>query len=537
VTVTAKDAVGNTATATFHVTVRLNSPINTALLVPGADAPGQGTPGGPPAGAKLTSFGVPAVDDEGTVAFLAKWTVTGPPLSRGSGLFTKTNCVAKIGGATGIAGVTFRTLADPVIGGGRVAFLATLAGVPVTRAGSVWSGPPAAVTLVAQAGDIAPDGAGAQPVGGAKFRIFKAAAVEGESVAIFAQLTGGTVPRNATAANDYGLWVKDAAHPLTLVLREGQVVAGRTIKTLATFAVGNGSPGQGRGWLTQTANGPRVLALVAFTGTDKAQAVVGVGFTGGVGVLAQNNPNSTLPDIATASFASFGFPTVNPVGKSAFLASLAVTPGGPATIANARGVFVDYGNSTYTKIARVTEPAQGTGTTFSLLKDPVLAEDNAIAFPASLKATTTVKGFATRTLWWKTNFGPLQLLAQGGPRPDGQPIPGLPIEAQWTSFPSLAIAADRGPLFSATLLVGKGGVNAATASGVWATDYAGVTRLLFRTGIPDAILAGKTLKSYSLLKTAVGSVGVTRSFNNVGQLVWLATFTDRTTALITTDVP
>ena len=50
-------------------------------------------------------------------------------------------------------------------------------------------------------------------------------------------------------------------------------------------------------------------------------------------------------------------------------------------------------------------------------------------------------------------------------------------------------------------------------------------------------MTGKTLKSFTLLKTAVGSVGVTRSFNNAGQLVWLATFTDRTTALITTDIP
>ncbi|HEV7402338.1 MAG TPA: cadherin-like beta sandwich domain-containing protein [Chthoniobacteraceae bacterium] len=536
VTLTATDDAGNSSTATVNVTVRLSSPLSTPLVLQGAAAPGHGTVGGPPDSAKLTSFGVPAIDDDGTVAFLGSWTAAGPPVTRGSGLFTQTGCVAKIGGPTGMTGVTFKTLADPVIAGGRIAFLSTLAGVPAARAGAVWSGPPAAVTLVAQAGDIAPNGAGVRPAGGATFKTFKAVAVEGESVAIFAQLAGGTGALKATAANDCGLWIKDATHPLTLVLREGQVVGNRTILTLTTFAVGNGSPGQGRGWLTQTANGPRVLALAFFTGTDKAQAVVGAGFEGGVGVLAQNNPAGTLPDIAGASFASYGMPTINADGKSAFLASLAVTPGGPATAANARGLFVDYGNPTYTKIARVTEPAGATGSTFSLLKDPVLAEDNGLAFPATLKTTTTVKGYAVTTLWWKTNFGPLQLLAQGGPRPAGQPIPGLPIDAQWTTFPSLAVG-DRGPIFSATLLAGKGGVTAATANGVWAVDYAGATRLLIRTGLPNAIVANKTLQSFTLLKTAVGSIGVTRSFNHAGQLVWLATFTDRTTALITTEVP
>jgi sugar lactone lactonase YvrE len=523
VIVTATDIAGNITTASFKVTVRLNHLIHTPLLVQGvARVPGHGTVAGPPEDGKLTSFGVPAIDDDGNVAFLAQWTAAGPPQSQGSGLFTPTTCVAQIGGAAGPFGVTFKTLGDPVIARGRIAFLATLAGVPAAKADSVWSGPPASVALVAQAGDTAPE----------------AVAVEGESVAIFAQLAGGTGAQKATAANDYGLWLKDATHPLRLVLREGQVVGTRTINTLTTFAVGAGSPGQGRGWLTQTGSfGPRVLALAFFTGTDKAQAVLGVGFGGGVGVLAQNKPGGPLPDIAGATFASFGLPAINPDGKSAFLASLAVTPGGPATVANARGLFVDYGNPTYTKIARVTETAPASGTTFSLLKDPVLAGDNAIAFPATLKATTTVKGFATTTLWWKTNYGSLQLLAQGGPRPAGKPIPGLPIAAQWTSFPSLAIAADRGPIFSATLLAGKGNVTAASANGVWATDYAGIVRLLFRTGIANAIVAGKTLKSFTLLKTAVGSVGVTRSFNNVGQLVWLATFTDGTTALITTDIP
>ena len=58
-------------------------------------------------------------------------------------------------------------------------------------------------------------------------------------------------------------------------------------------------------------------------------------------------------------------------GTSGFLGTL--TPGGTVTKANGRGIFVNFGNLTYTTIARVTDPAGATGATFSVLKDPALA--------------------------------------------------------------------------------------------------------------------------------------------------------------------
>jgi hypothetical protein len=105
---------------------------------------------------------------------------------------------------------------------------------------------------------------------------------------------------------------------------------------------------------------------------------------------------------------------------------------------------------------------------------------------------------------------------------------------QWKSFPSLAIAANRGPIFTATLVPGKGGVVKSTASGVWAVDFTGELRLLFQTG--DTI-DGKKLKSFTLLNAVRGSEGVTRSINDDAAVVWLATFIDKTTAVIRTEVP
>jgi mono/diheme cytochrome c family protein len=528
VEVKATDAAGNVATLSVPVMVRPLSAVSTGLFSKGDAAPGAGAPGGPPADAKLASFGVPATDDDGNVAFLAKWTsATG---GSGSGLFTSTECVATVrGGVPALAGATFKTLSDPVAGGGHVAFLATVAGVPSAKAAAVFSGSPGPPAVIAQAGTVAP-GSDALPLaGGPTFKSFKAVAVDGGSVAIQAQLTGGTGVGRVTPASDSGLWLKDATHGLTLVLRKGQTIGNRTITTLVAFAVGNGSPGQGRGWLTQPqAGGPKVLALAMLSGTDHKQAVLSADLTGGVSVLSETGPGGTGgPDVNGASFASYGVPAANHAGNSAFLGSL--KPGGAVKTSNARGIFVDYGDATYTSIARLTDLAGTTGASFIVLKDPVLADDDGVAFSATLKGGT-VKGLAATTIWWKPAGGALTLLAQGGARPGND----LPPAAQWKTFPLLAIAANRGPIFTATLVPGKGGVTAATASGVWATDFNDATRLLFRTG---DMIGGKTLKSFTLLNASVGSLGVTRSFNNDAEVVWLATFTDKTTAIIRTTVP
>lgn len=73
--------------------------------------------------------------------------------------------------------------------------------------------------------------------------------------------------------------------------------------------------------------------------------------------------------------------------------------------------------------------------------------------------------------------------------------------------------------------------------GVWATDFSGQPRLVFRTGVPDEIAPGKTLKRFVFLKASTGSTGSTRSFNSKGEIAWLATFTDGTEAIVTTVVP
>lgn len=517
VTLTATDAAGNQASRTFQILVRPLGGTSSVLLAQGAPVPGAGTAGGPPADAVIASFGSPAVDDTSSVVFLAKW--KSATAGGGSGLFREGAFVAKVGGAVpGLAGATFKTFADPVTDGGHAVCLVTLAGVPAAEAAAALSVTDGGATLLAQSGKIAPGS------DGAKFKSFKAAAASPAGAAFLASLVSGTGAPKATAADDTGLWAMDATHPLTLVLREGDVVGGKTLKTLVAFAGGGGSPGQGRGWLTTSTSGAtRVLALALFA--DKTQAVLSADLTGAVTVLSQTGQaGAGGPELADASFASYSFPTTVANGHSAFLATLSTGAGG-VTAATARGIFADFGAGTYAPLARVGTSSGTPGGDFIQFKDPVFDANDGLAFSAILKGGPS-RAPATESLWWKPPGASLALLAKAG-----TPAAGLGGGALWRTFPSLATATDRGPIFTATL----SGVSAAKASGVWATDFNNELRLLIQASVTQ--IGGKTVKSFTLLNATVGSTGVTRSFNSKAQVVWLATFTDRTTAIVVTDVP
>lgn len=156
----------------------------------------------------------------------------------------------------------------------------------------------------------------------------------------------------------------------------------------------------------------------------------------------------------------------------------------------------------------------------------MLSDDDAIAFSAILGGLPAA---ARPTVWWKSSSAdPLELLAQAGAHP-----PGTPVTAQWTSFNLLAIIPDGGPLFTATVASGESGATAADTAGTWGMDSNGNLTLLFQTG--DGI-GNKTMKSFTVLSAVAGSTGVTRSFNSVGTVVWLATFTDNTTAIVAMEI-
>lgn len=508
VTLTARDLPGNMASVSFEVTIMPPDPSSAAVLLAGDNAPGAGSPDGPPADAKLTSFGLPAIDAEGNVAFVGKWSSSS---GSGSALFVGNACVVKVGDTIGgDEGAKVRTISDPVVDSGKIAFVGTLTNsVGKPSSAVVSNAPTGTLAVLARAGTEAP------ATDGAKFKSFKAVAISETSVALFAQLAVGTGADRVTAANDWAVWATDATHSLRPVLREGQGIGERKIKTLLAFATGSGSAGQGRGWLTTNNGTPALQALAVLD--DKSQAILTADLHGNVAFLSRSGPLTTEEGSVTVQ--SFGVPTINVGGTHAFLATL--TGSGRE---RPRGIVSKTQLDSYQEIVRASDVIDGI--TIKSLKDPVLAADDGFAFSAVISGGASPASVSS--LWWGSPERELGLLARCK-----TPAAGLTTET-WKSFSSLAIAANRGPLFSATLNHAKGSVTPQNDAGVWAIDFEGALRLLFRTGDP---IAGKTLKKFDVLSASAGSAGVTRSFNDAGQIVWRAHFTDKTSGIIVTNVP
>lgn len=515
---TAKDAAGNVATASFTVDVRPTVPVSHRLLAQGDSVPGAGTIDGIPADAKLAAFGLPAISDDGHAAFTAKWNSAA---GNGFGIFRDDTLIAK--GGQSMPGLpvaaAIKSIADPVISDGRVAFLATVAGVSKPQSSVVLSNATGVLDLVAQAGIPAPGTANA------RFKHFNSVSMDGTFVAVLAQLYGGSGNSRVTGGNDLGLWVKPGSGPLGLVLREGQMISpGKVIKTLSTLMAGQGSPGQGRGWLTRQSGIAQVLARVVFT--DKSQAIIAVSLDDPSHPLVLSQSNVAAED--GSSFVSYGLPAANSEEQLAFQASFKTN----AQAKPVRGIFAGLtANDAYAPLVLEGDPLGQTSVRFHLFKDPVLASDGGLAFPTTLRGVG-LKGPMSQALGWIPAGEDLILIAQGGA--GSTAVPGIP-GSQWQSFSSLAIAPGRGPIFVASLVLGKGGVTKATSRGLWATDFKGDLRLLVQTGVTK--VDGKTVKSFALLTASSGSVGSTRSFNRSAQIVWRATFSDKTHGIVVTEVP
>ena len=513
------------------VRIRPVSAISTLQIASQSAAPGAGVV--LPAGATITSFNLPAIDDAGNVTYLARWSAATPKAS-GTGLFFNNNCSGFIGGTSSLPGGSkYTAFTDPVVDGGQLLSIASLAGgtpkpparIVVTAFSSQLQSPLIVLTTL---GQVAPDATGAQPTGGPVFSAFRAVDIHAGVIGIFAQLSGGAGLLKTTSSTDVGLWIKNGNGPLKQALREGQMIGSKKVSTVASFAVGALSGGQGRGWVTKPAGtGGATLALVTFS--DRTQAIVSAEADGVATVFSAAGALGTAggPTLTGASFATYGFPAANDRDTSTFLATLRTGAAG-VTTANARGIFRSNPDGTFTTLARMGFPSGVLGSTFSLLRDPVLSSDDGVAFLATLKGGTA-KGLNTTTLWWQPSGEALRVHAQGGSQ--AADLPG----SEWKAFSNLAITGiDRGPVFAASLVTGKGSVTASNDTGVWGTDFLGRPRLLFREG--DTI-NGKRLTAFNLLRSSTGNIGVTRSLNDTQRVVWIATFSDKSTALITTEMP
>ena len=221
-------------------------PTHTARFRKGVAVPGAGVDAYIPAGATWFSFGVPAINGQGKLAYIGKWkNATGSTMGTyGAGLFVDGELKVSLGqGATLLPGVTFKAFKDPVIAAdsAAIAFPATLAGTGVLPANdtSLWWQPASgALTLLAREGTAA--------VGGGTWKGFASLALPGGAtgpifVGSLVQGAGGI-----DATKDMGVWAVDSTGALRLLFREGDTIDGGVVKSFVLLKAVAGSPGASR---------------------------------------------------------------------------------------------------------------------------------------------------------------------------------------------------------------------------------------------------------------------------------------------------
>ena len=554
-TFTLMDPAGNTTIVNSSVTIRPVpvDPEHTALAAKGGAVPGAGSDVRIQAGAVWTGFGVPAVNRDGQVAFLGKWSApktTTLPAQLGVGIFLDGVLLVKAGDVLpGTGGAILKSFKNPVLAGNAdVAVLVTLGGSGVTALNDA--------ALVKLSGGVASlelrEGAELPATGGLTWKTFTTVAIASESDSLVTPSRIGVVGKllqgvgGVTVNNDGIGLLTETGGALVPVVREGDAFFGHTVKRFVWLDSLAGSPGHGRG----LANNGGIIATTMLLTLDNGLltfADLSLATNGSYEIAHAGGLFSE------AVFTKLGVPCFAPNSDTgyeslSFLGSLKGGIGGvPAT--GASGIFRtadgDLGRETRLLIQSGKPVSASAGLLWKALKDPVSSHldtvGDRVATIASISGTGVSAANDQVIAHSGDTLGSDQIIAREGSQP-----PDAPAGAQWSAFTSLAYPANAGgPIFTATLvnktanpggpaLPGPGGITSVNDTGCWAVDSTGALRGLFREG--DTI-GGKTLKLFNVLKATVGSVGSTRAFNSAGEVVWQATFTDGTTAIVRTQVP
>jgi hypothetical protein len=362
-------------------------------------------------------------------------------------------------------------------------------------------------------------------VNGATFSKFGEIALPDDRRLIFAATIKG-----ASADRDTGIWRETGSGSVAAVVREGDFISvnslNRKVKTLALFGPsGKSTLGQRIGFN----NSGDVIARVGFD--DKSSAIVRFKNDGSKEVAMLTS--SAVASLGNAQFKSFGLPVVSDDGGSSVLAKLIpnvgnTTPASDVIIAkrNAAGVI--------SSVAQEGGEAPGiAGSSFKSFSDPVGGDGDRFGFIGTLKAKAGGVTPADDTgVWRQLANGTLEGIAR-----EGRPAPGV-TNANFAAFKSLAWAKS-GAAFVATLKgTVKGAITPANDTGLWVEDTDGTLRLAFQEGQSVPFTSGaKTVKTFTVLGPVLGALGQGGSTNYIGGFAILATFTDKTSGVVTTWVP
>jgi hypothetical protein len=217
-------------------------------------------------------FGMPSWLPDGSLAVLAALD-EGLPKAR-----SKYAIIVKRGGSGSIlaragqdsslgAGVTFASFEEPVMASDHasIAFTARMAGSNVNAANNkvVWWSPNDTGELIplAQTGDQA-----AECEEGTRWSRFVSLAIPGGNTGPLLLATLGKGDGHVNATNDCGLWGVDSSGALRLLLREGDEIEGKPVKSFNVLEAVPGSKGVTRSFNSNA----RVVLRITFTDSSSA---------------------------------------------------------------------------------------------------------------------------------------------------------------------------------------------------------------------------------------------------------------------------
>jgi len=243
------------------------------------------------------------------------------------------------------------------------------------------------------------------------------------------------------------------------------------------------------------------------------------------GTAAVDSITDVAPGIPGATFKTFGNPAINDTDHVAFQATVSGSKGSGIGATNNVGIWADSGTASRVLLARTGALAPGylalgTVGTFAGLSDPVYANDDTVAFLGTLSTTGTVTTINNKGIWLATGAALPALVARAGdyaPDASGSIGAASPV---FKSFSQIVLPDHGGVVFTASLMIGVGGVSALNNTGLWAQDIDGTLRQVGRVG--DGVTIGSQIKGITgvtIFNAPASASGQTRHFNSNGDLL------------------
>ena len=509
-------AICNTAGAQYSYRVVARS---------GQDAPGT-------VGARMsTFFAGPFIDENGRVSF---WNELQNGV--GDGNISNWDCIYSEGITGGLqlaarsgwvapGNVNYNMKVDyfmTMASNGLISFLGGAIGsAPPFFGNGIWAqGPGGALTYVAIQGESLPSIAGRADLVGARFDApsMPAMSITGDVVFHCSLLAGAG---SVTFENDKILLVSTGGGPYRVVAREGDSTPNRPLGPAIGANYGDGlgtrpviSHGAVAFWATFQ-NGPTGHGLFTETRTSSPPRVV----------VASGDP---CPGLSQANFNQIdAYPLcLNSDGYMAFHASLA---GPGVNDENSDSLWLENGGQ-LVLVARKGEAAPGGGV-FDILYPPQFSGSGRIAFAAWLKYGLGGTDFTNDIgIYLGQNQGNVVKIVREG---DPAPIPNVSGVTFGGTLVLPSVNNSNQVAFNASL---RGGIFQENWSdSIWVSDAQGNKSLVALRGQSLEVAPGvfKTIGQLGqLYQGSASQDGEAVLFNNAGQIAFLVTFTDATTAVV-----